>query len=127
MIEEINNKEKSEKVLKEVLPLIHKYFENNETLKRENLSDFIDFLCLKKYYDNIDEDLFWKNISMNKDDKILQKIGVIQNLSSFIHRNLKDKELKKNNSKKMEDINENDNNKNVENEVEENKEKDENK
>ena len=82
------NKTKEEKLIKRLIPKITEYFKKNETLEKEKLQDFMEFIDLS-IIDEKNKDSFWKEISKSSNGKSIQKVLLVRNLTEYIHNNSK--------------------------------------
>ncbi len=84
----INEKEREEKLIKTIIPKISDYFKENSFLEKENLKNFLDYLGLRTWNkENIEEknNEIWNSLSKDSQDKNLQKVIVIKNITDYIH------------------------------------------
>ena len=84
----INEKEREEKFIKTIIPKISDYFKENSFLEKENLKNFLDYLGLRTWNkENIEEknNEIWNSLSKDSQDKNLQKVIVIKNITDYIH------------------------------------------
>ena len=85
----IENKTKEEKLIKKLIPKITEYFKKYETLKKEDLIRFMEFIDLSLWNDK-DKESFWKELSKNSNKNNLQKVQLVRNLTEYIHNHNKD-------------------------------------
>jgi len=84
----INEKEREEKFIKTIIPKISDYFKENSFLEKENLKSFLEYLGLRIWNkDNIEEknNEIWNSLSKDSQEKNLQKVIVIKNITDYIH------------------------------------------
>ena len=83
------NKTKEEKLVKKIIPKITEYFKKNEFLKKENITEFMEFIDLSILDENSIES-FWKEISKDSKGQNLQKVLLVRNLTDYIHNHSKE-------------------------------------
>ena len=80
------------KLIKSLIPKITEYFEKNGYLQKNKLSEFLDFIDLNIWNSESEKEILWSALNQNvKNEKELQRVILIKNLTSFIHSH--DKEL----------------------------------
>ena len=81
-----------EKLIQALLPKIAEYFTEHEYLKKEDLSDFLDFIDLNIWDSESEKEILWNALMKGlESEKNLQRVMVVKNLTHFIHSH--DKEL----------------------------------
>ena len=83
-----NEKEREEKLIKTIIPKISDYFKENSSLEKENLQNFLEYLGLRTWNKDNNEEKnneIWKSLSKDCQDKNLQKVIVIKNITDYIH------------------------------------------
>ena len=79
------NKIKLEKLFKRLNPKITEYFKKNETLSKEKLDEFMEFIDLSIGRTQKDKEEFWKEMTKGSNEKNLQKGLLLRNLTNYIH------------------------------------------
>ena len=83
------NKAKEEKLIKRLIPKITEYFKKHETLDKDKLNEFMEFIDFSIFNDKNKEE-FWKEISKGSNEKNLQKVLFVRNLTNYIHNHSKE-------------------------------------
>ena len=82
---------KEEKLIKSLLPKISEYFDKHVSLKKEGLSEFLDFIDLNIWNSENEKEILWTALSQDtSDERELQRVLLIKNLTNFIHSHDKD-------------------------------------
>ena len=82
---------KEEKLIKSLLPKISEYFDKHVSLKKEDLSEFLDFIDLNIWNSENEKEILWTALSQDtSDERELQRVLLIKNLTNFIHSHDKD-------------------------------------
>ena len=84
------NKAKEEKLFKRLIPKITEYFKKNETLAKEKLDEFMEFIDLSIGKTQKDKEEFWKEMTKGSNEKNLQKVLLLRNLTNYIHNHSKE-------------------------------------
>ena len=78
------NKVKEEKLVKRLIPKITEYFKNHESLDKDKLQEFMEFIDLSILDEN-NKESFWRELSKSSNGKKIQKILLVKNLTEYIH------------------------------------------
>ena len=78
------NKVKEEKLIKRLIPKITEYFKKHESLDKDKLQAFMEFIDLSILDEN-NKESFWGEISKSSNGKKIQKILLVKNLTEYIH------------------------------------------
>ena len=78
------NKVKEEKLVKRLIPKITEYFKNHESLDKDKLKEFMEFIDLSILDEN-NKESFWRELSKSSNGKKIQKILLVKNLTEYIH------------------------------------------
>lgn len=77
---------KEDKLIKSLIPKISEYFNENQYLKKDNLSKFLDYIDLTIWNSETEKEVLWAALMKNcSSEKELQKVILIKNLTNFIH------------------------------------------